>query len=128
MIWWVAIGGAAGSVARYLLGGLIQERSGSSFPLGTLAVNVIGAVLIGLVMEYSLTNAATPRELRVLLVTGFCGGFTTFSAFSWETVQLIREGSLSRAAVYVAASVALTLLATLAGIGLGARLPGWRAG
>lgn len=109
LIWAVALGGAAGSAARFVLGGLVQQRTGSSFPVGTLLVNVSGSLLLGWLMEYALATPAVSREVRVLLTTGFCGGFTTFSTFSYETVKLIEDGDYRRAGLYVGLSVVVSL-------------------
>jgi CrcB protein len=97
MIWYVALGGAVGSVARYLLSILIQTRS-TEFPLGTLVINISGSLLLGFLLRYALESAAISPELRALATTGFCGGYTTFSAFSYETAMLIDAGDWKRAA------------------------------
>jgi CrcB protein len=111
----IALGGAVGSVLRYLIGGAIQRSSASGFPVGTMFVNVAGCFLIGVFVRY-LLNMQTSAELRALLVIGFCGGFTTFSTFSFETVGLIEGGEYARAATYVLGSVVLCLMATVAGM------------
>jgi CrcB protein len=105
----VAIGGAAGSVARYLLSGALQERSGSLFPIGTLVVNVSGCLAIGFLMRLVLGTGQFSPAVRALLTTGFCGGFTTFSTFAWETIGAVEEGAWRRAAAYSAGSVVLGL-------------------
>jgi crcB protein len=112
---YVALGGAIGSALRYFLGGLIQRAAHAGFPYGTLAVNVIGCFLIGLLIALFL-NEEPPASLRALLVVGFCGGFTTFSSFTSEALGLAQAGSYLRAGVYVLASVALCLVATGAGM------------
>ena len=112
----VAIGGAMGSLARWWIGGLAQEAS-ATFPSGTLAINVAGSLLLGFLARYLLETSAPP-ELRLALTVGLCGGFTTFSTFSYETVALLESGSLLRAAVYVTASVVLSIAATMAGLAL----------
>ena len=111
----IALGGAAGSLMRYLAGGAIQARSASGFPIGTMIVNVSGCFLIGVLIRQFL-NMQLSHELRALLIVGFCGGFTTFSTFSAETVGLIEGGEYARAITYVLLSVTLCLLATLAGM------------
>ncbi len=118
MVWYVAIGGALGSVARFLIGNLIQERAGPGYPIGTLVVNVTGSLLLGFLAESTLANTAS-REVRVFLTAGLCGGYTTFSTFSLETVRLLEAGDHRRAAVNVGAAVILSLLATGAGLALG---------
>jgi CrcB protein len=116
VIWYVALGSAAGGVLRYLLGGWIQQRSGSSFPWQTLFINVSGSFLLGLLQRYALESTAVSPEVRTMLTIGFCGGYTTFSTFSFETVRLLEEGDWTRAALYVAASVMLCVAAALLGI------------
>ena len=111
----IAIGGAAGSVLRYLIGGRVQRFAPHGFPLGTLFVNVAGCFLIGILIRQFM-NIQTHNYLRALLVVGFCGGFTTFSAFSMETVGLIEGGEYARAISYIALSVLLCLTATVAGM------------
>lgn len=111
----IALGGAGGSVLRYLLGSAIQRGSGSGFPIGTLVVNVSGCFLIGILVRQFL-NMQLSHDLRALLIVGFCGGFTTFSTFSAETLALIEGGEYARAIAYVLLSVGVCLLATLAGM------------
>lgn len=112
----VATGGAAGSMARYALSTLVAAGSaGCGFPLGTFAVNAAGSLLIGIVLAAELPPAAVR-----LLAVGFCGGFTTFSTFSADTLRLLRAGSCSTAAAYAALSVAVCLACTAAGWWLGA--------
>lgn len=111
----IALGGAAGSVLRYLVGGRVQHFAPHGFPVGTLTVNVLGCLLIGALARVFL-NMQTAGEWRALLVVGFCGGFTTFSTFSFETVGLIEGGEYARAATYIAGSVLLCITATFAGM------------
>jgi CrcB protein len=118
MLWYIAAGSAIGGVSRYLLGGLIQRLAGGPFPLGTLVINVTGSLLIGFLLRYSLDTGAVSPEVRALMTIGFCGGYTTFSTFSWETVALVEGGDWGRAALYVSASVLLSLLGTVAGLAL----------
>jgi CrcB protein len=115
MLLWIALGGAGGSVLRYLVGGAVQRAAGFSFPFGTLVVNVIGAFIIGALIQHYM-NIQTSPVMRVALITGFCGGFTTFSAFSIETVGLLEGGEYGKAAAYIVLSVTLSLTATFAGI------------
>ena len=115
MLIWIALGGAVGSVLRYLAGGLVQRSAGVGFPVGTLAVNVIGGFLIGVLAQHYMNEQASP-QMRAALITGFCGGFTTFSAFSLETVGLMRGGEYSKTAAYVVLSVTLSILATISGM------------
>ncbi len=115
---WVAIGSAAGGVLRVALGALIQQRAGSTFPVGTLAINLSGALLLGFLLRYSLGTPAVSPDVRALLTSGFCGGYTTFSTFSYETAALIEDGDYHRAAWYVGLSVVLALAGTFLGIAL----------
>ena len=112
----IAAGGAAGSVLRYLIGGRVQHFAAHGFPVGTLAVNVLGCFLIGIFIRQFM-NVQTHGYERALLVVGFCGGFTTFSTFSLETIGLIEGGEYTRALAYIMLSVLLCLSATVAGMG-----------
>jgi CrcB protein len=111
----IAFGGAVGSVLRYIVGRVIQGTSASGFPVGTMVVNVSGCFLIGILLRHFL-NMQASAELRAFLVVGFCGGFTTFSTFSGETIGLIEGGEYVRAVTYIVVSVVLCLTATFAGI------------
>src|SRR5262245_26033917 len=112
----VGTGGFFGSVCRYLLGGLVMHASGAPrFPLGTAVVNVTGCLLIGLLAGLAeVANLLTPAA-RLFLLTGFLGGYTTFSAFAYETYFLGREQAWGAAALNVGAQVTLGLLAVVAG-------------
>jgi len=110
----VFAGGGAGSVLRYLVG-LALTRPGSSFPLPTLLVNLSGSLLIGLLLALTDNRSGDTAAWRLLLVTGFCGGFTTFSAFSNECILLLRQGQTLTALSYIAATLLLGLAATLLG-------------
>ncbi len=112
----VAAGGAVGSVARYLVGVWSVRMLGLAFPWGTLIVNLVGSFAIGLLTELIARRFNASMELRLLLVTGFLGGFTTFSAFSLDTIALYERGQVSTAAIYVLASIVLSLAATFAGM------------
>lgn len=112
----IALFGALGCLARYLLSGWVHDLAGRGFPYGTLAVNVVGAFLIGLIMEFGLRTTLIPQELRVGLTIGFLGGLTTFSTFSYETYRLLEEGDFVAATVNVLASVLVCLVCTWAGI------------
>ena len=120
MLWGIAIGGAAGSVSRYVIS-LWLERSHGAFPLGTFVVNVSGSFLIGLFARMFSTPHGNPL-VRAALTIGFCGGFTTFSTFSAEFVTLMQEGRTVRAVGYVTASVLSGVLAVVAGLAIGSRL------
>ncbi len=103
----VAIGSAFGGMARYAMTAAVNDRADSTFPFGTLAVNVIGCLLIGVLFE--LASGRFSHATQAFLTTGFCGGFTTFSTFSYESVRLVQEGLWQRAVAYVGLSVALGL-------------------
>jgi fluoride exporter len=121
MVWYVALGGAIGSAARYLVGLAIQSRSGLDFPVGTLLVNLSGCLLLGFLARYLLDTSPVSPELRALLTTGLCGGYTTISTFGYETMTLIEDADWRRAALYVVLSIIGALGATILGMA-GARL------
>ncbi|MGH7629731.1 MAG: fluoride efflux transporter CrcB [Gemmatimonadales bacterium] len=114
LIWYVALGGAIGSVVRYGVASLVQARAGT-FPLGTVVVNFTGSVLLGFIVRYALETPAITPEVRALLTTGFCGGYTTFSTFTYESATLMEEGDWRRAALYVGVSVAASLVGVFLG-------------
>ena len=118
MILLVALGGAVGSVARYLMASAIQKSSGLEFPLGTVLVNILGCFLIGLLYVWLVARSDPRHELRVLLMVGVMGGFTTFSSFSLETVTLFMNGSYGTAALNVGVSVIACLAGTALAIAL----------
>jgi CrcB protein len=120
VIWYVAVGGALGSVIRYLVGVAVQGRAGLDFPAGTLIVNLSGCLLLGFLIHYALATPAITPEVRALLTAGLCGGYTTFSTFSYETVALIQDGDWRRATLYVGLSVVGSILGVMLGI-FGAR-------
>jgi len=116
----VALGGAAGSVLRYWMSGVAQRLAPATgawslFPVGTLAVNLLGCLLVGALAGIADRRGALSPETRALLMVGFLGGFTTFSAFANETVAVWRAGALMVAIVNVVMSVAICLVAVLAG-------------
>lgn len=112
----IAVGGAVGSVSRYLAQLLVARHFVYPFPLGTLLVNVLGCLLIGFFYAAAERGTIASPELRLLLTTGFCGGFTTFSTFSYETLTLLTDGEYFFVALYAAGSVLLGLLAAFAGV------------
>jgi fluoride exporter len=114
--------GALGTLARYGLQGLVQHRTGSSFPAGTLIVNIIGCFLLGGIAEYALTHLSVPPEWRIGITVGFLGAFTTFSTFSYEAVRLMQDGEWAPAGTYILASVLGGLLAIVAGMRLADRI------
>ncbi|MFC3694257.1 fluoride efflux transporter CrcB [Chenggangzhangella methanolivorans] len=117
----VALGGALGSVARYGVNVWTMRAFGPGFPWGTLTVNVVGGLVMGLIAALLALKGGT-NELRVFLMTGIMGGFTTFSAFSLDAVALWERGEATTATVYVAASVVLSIGALVAGLALGRAL------
>jgi CrcB protein len=127
IFWAVAIGAAAGGVSRYYLSFAVQQRLGASFPWGTLLINVTGSLLLGFLMRYALATPSVSAEMRLLLTTGFCGGYTTFSTFSFETATLLEDGLYQRAAGYMLGSVIVALLATFCGFILARELIAFRA-
>lgn len=128
MIWYIAFGSALGGTARYLLGGWIQSRAGPDFPVGTLVINVTGSFLLGLLYRYAADSAALTPELRAMLTIGVCGGYTTFSTFSYETARLLEDGEFARAGVYIALSVMVSIAAVFFGIAAGRELVALRRG
>ncbi len=115
LFWSVAIGAALGGLARYYFASFVQQWAGADFPAGTLVVNITGSFLLGFIMRYALQTDAISPEVRVLLTSGFCGGYTTFSTFTYETAGLMQDGEYGRAALYVGSSVALALAGTFLG-------------
>jgi CrcB protein len=113
----IAIGGAAGSVLRYLLGRGVQRVFHTGFPVGTLTVNLIGCIVIGVLAKHFMNDETAP-VLRAALMVGVCGGFTTFSTFTLETMGLVAAGDWARASLYVVMSVAACLAGTFIGFQL----------
>jgi len=121
LIFMVAVGGGIGAVARYGVGGWVQGFSGTSFPLGTLAVNVLGSFLLGLSF-YLLESLAVSAETRAMVTMGFLGSFTTFSTFSYEAIVLLEGGEWARGGLYVGGSLALGLVGVVGGLVMGSLL------
>lgn len=115
----ICLGGAVGTGARYLLGGVVARWAGPDFPYGTLLINVLGSFLIGVVQQVGLTSLLIPDTLRLVLAVGVMGGFTTYSSFSYETIRLLEAGSWLAASVYVVLTTALCLACCVAGLSLG---------
>ena len=112
---WVALGGALGSVGRFWLNGLVTTRTGEGFPWGTLLINVLGSFAIGIFA----TLPATQDTAKKFLMAGICGGFTTFSAFSLQTLELTQRGEWLRAGGNILGSVVFCLVAVWLGWMLG---------
>jgi CrcB protein len=114
----VALGGAIGSALRHLTNIAGLRLLGAGFPWGTFAVNILGSFLMGLVVELLARRLGASEGLRLFLATGILGGYTTFSAFSLDTIVMAERGAVALAMLYVAASVALALIALMAGLAL----------
>ena len=112
---YIAAGGVLGTLSRYYLEGWIQQRSGSAFPLGTLAVNLAGSLLLGFVLRLATGAAVISPEWRAALTIGFCGAFTTMSTFSYESVRLLGDGEYWYAGLYIGGTVLGCCLAVVAG-------------
>ena len=115
---WIAGGGAIGSVARYWIGVAVARLAGEAFPWGTLLINILGSFAIGYFGMLSLPDGPRPTSvgIRLFVLVGLCGGFTTFSSYSLQAVELLRDGEGGRALAYIISSVLLCLLATTVGI------------
>jgi CrcB protein len=118
---WIMLGGALGTACRYGVGLGLAALLGPAVPFGTLAVNLLGSALMGLLYALVQASAANGPALALILGTGFLGGFTTFSAFSLDTVRLVEDGQLPRALLYLGLTVAGCLGATALGYALGQR-------
>jgi CrcB protein len=114
----VAIGAAVGANLRYLISTWVAQRFGSGFPYGTLLINVTGCLVIGIVLTLAATKITLSEPLRLLIVTGILGGYTTFSSFGYETFALIGGGNFVGAAIYMAGSLGLGLSAVFLGAAL----------
>ena len=117
----IAVFGAAGTLARYALQGVVQIRAGSTFPYGTLVINLTGCFLLGLIGQFTLNRMVVSPDWRMAISIGFFGGYTTFSSFGWETAKMLDDGEWLRATSYVTASVVAGLLLSVAGIRLANR-------
>ena len=111
----IALGGSIGSIARFLSQKWAGHLLGEHFPFGTLVVNIAGCLLIGIFYDLSVRHSSFSPDLRLLLMTGFCGGFTTFSAFSLENMALLQQERYAAVIVYTGISVAAGLVAVWAG-------------
>jgi len=120
----IAFAGALGTLARYGLSGLSHRLLGERFAWGTLVVNLLGCLVLGLLMQAVLESAAVPRAYRAPLAIGFCGAFTTFSTFGYETLRFIQDGAWAYALGNISANVVLGLAMVYAGFVLGRLLTG----
>lgn len=116
MVFYIALFGALGCLTRYYLSGWVYELLGRVFPVGTFAVNILGAFCIGLIMEFGIRTTLISPTLRTGLTIGFLGGLTTFSTFSYETFRLLEEGEFLIASANVLLSVLVCLMFTWLGI------------
>jgi CrcB protein len=121
---WVCLGGAVGTGARYLLGGWIVRTTGTGFPWGTFAVNALGSFLLGAILQVALTTDLISPTLRIALSTGVMGGFTTYSTFNYETLQLLLDDAWLSALANLGLTVAGCLLAGALGLLCGRLLAG----
>jgi fluoride exporter len=126
MLWYIVAGSALGGVSRYLLGGAVQRLWATTFPTGTLLINVAGSFLLGAILRYGMETSTLTPELRGFLTIGFCGGFTTFSTFGYETVTMLEDGEWGRAGLYVGLSLTLSLLAVILGFAAAREAVAWR--
>lgn len=120
----IGVAGGFGAISRYGLSVLAARILGTGFAYGTLLVNVVGCLLIGILMYLGLNTDIMPQETRIAVTTGFLGALTTFSTFSYETTRYIQDGAWSLAIGNIAANVILAILATIIGLALGRLLFG----
>jgi CrcB protein len=120
----VCLGGAAGTGARYLVGGWVAQAFGSAFPWGTLGINALGSFLISIIMHLGLVAGVVAPELRVVLTVGVMGGFTTYSSFNYETLSYLEKGAWMVGLLYVAATVLGCFAAGVLGLAAGRALAG----
>ena len=111
----VFVGGGLGSALRYIIGKYLNS-SIQGFPFGTLAVNILGSLLIGIILGLALKNNSLSSNQTILLATGFCGGFTTFSAFAYENHEFLKSGDFANFALYTIASIVIGVLAVFFGL------------
>jgi fluoride exporter len=116
---WVSFGGAVGTAARYVLGGLALRLLGEDFPWGTFSVNILGSFFLALIIYVSASNEAWSATTRLALTTGVMGGFTTYSTFSYEAMEYIKQGAWTMGLLYTGATVVVCLGATFLGLAAG---------
>jgi CrcB protein len=119
----VGLGGFGGAVLRWLVDGWVSERNPSAFPLGTFVVNLTGSFVLGVLFAWVLERDVLPPDVRLPLMVGFLGAYTTFSTFMLESWRLIEEGAYGLAAANLVGSVALGLVAVVAGLAVGRLIP-----
>jgi CrcB protein len=120
IVLWMALAGGVGAVARFVLDGLVRSRVASWFPVGTVVVNVTGSFVLGLVTGLALAHVV-PEELRLVFGTGFCGGYTTFSTASFETVRLVEQRRVGAALLNGVGTLVVTVCVAGLGLWLGLR-------
>ena len=116
----IGFGGFLGTILRYVIGKALDEKMNASFPWGTFTVNIIGSFVIGFVYALAMRKAGINENLRWFLGVGFCGGFTTFSAFAWENINLMDQRLIGTSLIYIVLSLIVGLLAIVVG-GWGSR-------
>lgn len=121
MVVYIAVGGILGTLARYYLQGWVQTRTGV-FPVGTLAINLIGSLMIGFVIRLATGSTIISPDLRAALTVGFCGAFTTMSTFSYESIALLRDGEYGYAGLYMGGTILGCLAAVIIGTAVANRL------
>ena len=121
MIAYITLGGILGTLARYLIQGVLQTRAGT-FPTGTLAINIAGSFLLGFIIRFATGSAVISPELRGGLTIGFCGAFTTMSTFSYESIRLLGDAEYAYAALYMGGTILGCLAAVIAGTALASKL------
>jgi fluoride exporter len=123
VILYIALGGVVGTLARYFLQGWVQQRSGlASFPVGTLAINLVGSFILGFVVRLATGSTIISPDTRAALTIGFCGAFTTMSTFSYESMKLLSDGEYWLAGMYMGGTVIGCLAAVIAGTELAGRV------
>lgn len=111
--------GIAGTLSRYWMQGFVQQRIASTFPNGTLVVNLSGCFLLGIIAQYAVSHLSVPPDWRTAITVGFIGSFTTFSTFIFEMAKMLEDGEWMRGSIYVVASVVGGLIAVIAGMRIG---------
>src|SRR5256885_14584888 len=123
MVFYITLGGIVGTLSRYFVQAWLQTRPGvGTFPLGTLAINIAGSLVLGFVIRFATGSIVISPETRGALTIGFCGAFTTMSTFSYETIALLTDGEYLRAALYMSATILGCVAAVMLGTALGSKL------
>jgi CrcB protein len=123
MVWYIAVGGVIGTLARYYVQGWVQTRAAvAGFPTGTLAINLAGSLIIGFVIRLATGSTIISPDIRAALTIGFCGAFTTMSTFSYESMALLRDGEYWYAGLYMGGTILGCLVAVAIGTALANKL------